>query len=830
MKNHNIEIGIDLGTTNSEVAVFINNQAEIVKNSLGDDYTPSVFGINKANSPVVGKKAYQNLFLFSTEQEIKNNKAEIKRLMGTSNKVNFSRINKDLTPEEISAEILKSLKQDAISKKKEINTTGVVITVPAYFSIVQAEATKRAGNIAGFEYVILLQEPIAAAISYGFLNSKDENWLVYDLGGGTFDVALISSKDSTLTVLGHNGDNFLGGKDIDWAIVDKIIVPKLLDNYTISEFNRGNSTYAVAFAKLKYYAEQAKIQLSRQEKTIIEVENIGCDDKGNEIFINIDFSVEQFNQIIDPLINRTIELTEQTIQESGINRNSVSKIVLVGGPTQIPHLRTTLEVRLGIPVDYSVDPLTAVAKGACLYGMSQRIPDKYLINENNLSTNALNIKLDYESTTSETEEMITGIIEELKDKSDGYFVQIQSENGSYCSSKIPVKNGKFFDTVALEQQKTNLYWIYLFDDKSNQIDLSSDSFSITHGLVISGVPIPHSIGVGVGKRDAGKNFELVNIFHKYFERSSKLPLKKTEPFKTVKTVKKGELENALPIIIYEGESDIPDRNQEICRIELTGEHLLRDLNENTDVEITIEINESREVNVEAYISEQDLVLNARGSIYADDPSINELEEEYEDQVERISQISANCSREENAQLEKTLDEIEQGLQNAENDEDEKIKANTRIKELKMNIDKLEKDKEIPQLIEEFNEETDRIQEMIEDLCDEQDQEKFSKRLSTLKDEGNKAISNNDKFLLQRINEQLSELGSNVWYSSPIAWQSQFRQLAEGNYNFINKTEAEHYLEKGKKAFKDGDVHQLKRCVRNLMNLLPINENKEMKDC
>ena len=204
--------------------------------------------------------------------------------MGTRDSVYFPRIEKSYNAEEISAKILNSLKQDALRKNDKLNTSAAVITIPAHFSTIQAEATKRAGLLAGFKYVVLLQEPIAAAISYGFGKNINENWLVYDLGGGTFDSALISSKDGNLKVLSHNGDNFLGGKDIDALIVDKIIIPILADKYDIEDFNRANAKYSVEFSELKYAAEQAKIQLSSLSEANIEIDiSIG----ENEIYENI---------------------------------------------------------------------------------------------------------------------------------------------------------------------------------------------------------------------------------------------------------------------------------------------------------------------------------------------------------------------------------------------------------------------------------------------------------------------------------------------------------------------------------------------------------------
>ena len=163
-----IQIGIDLGTTNSEAAVFINNKVEIVKNIYQYSFTPSVFGVDKTGNKVVGKKAYENLFKKATTDEVENNKAEVKRLMGTADKIEFPRLKNSLSAEEISAEILKSLKEDIGRKYPDLDTRLVVIAVPAYFSILQSEATKRAGNLAGFERVVLIQEPIASAFAYGF--------------------------------------------------------------------------------------------------------------------------------------------------------------------------------------------------------------------------------------------------------------------------------------------------------------------------------------------------------------------------------------------------------------------------------------------------------------------------------------------------------------------------------------------------------------------------------------------------------------------------------------------------------------------------------------
>lgn len=826
MSSHNIQIGIDLGTTNSEVSANNKGQVEIVKNIFNDEYTPSVFGVDKSKNKVVGKRSYERLYKDASEEEFSNNKAEIKRLMGTSDTVHFDRLGEDLSPEEISGEILKVLKEDVLRKYPGTPTIGAVITIPAYFSTLQAEATKRAGNIAGFKYVVLIQEPIAAAIAYGFMNSQNENWLVYDLGGGTFDVALISSKDGSLSVLGHNGDNFLGGKDFDWAIVDKIIVPKILEKFDINDFTRNSKKYRSIFAKLKHYAETAKISLSQMDDTSIEIEKIGEDDNGKEIYLTIPFSRKDFEKLIKTSIDKTIELSKETIKEAGVSQSSVSRIVLVGGPTMIPYIKERLEKDLKIDVDTSSDPLTVVARGACIYAMSQQIPKEFLESKASTDSSIKALRLNYESLTSETEETLTGIIDELKDVEDDFYIQIQSEGGLFSGKKNKIKNGKFVETVNLEKNKTTLFWVYLFDSQGNPIKTEPESFSITHGLSVSGAPIPHSIGVGIVKRGfSGANFAINEEFEVIFEKSSILPLKATRTYKTLKRLTKGDKENALPIKIREGESDIPDQNQFICDLKVTGENLPYDLPEGTEISLTIEVNESREVKVEAFIPSIDLTFSARATVHAENLSVEEMQTQFKQQEERAKKVEQSCTSDEKNKLEGIVQSLANSLSSAGVDEDEKRKADKQLKDLKIRLDGLEKHKELPQLVTEYNEKVKSIEETINEFGDQKEKGIFLDQLSVLKKEGDEAIKAEDKVLISRVLEQLKELSNKVIFSNPSSWVYMFNKIQEKAHTWISETEADYYTQKGKRAIEMGDVDELKRVVHSLMLLLPPSEQK-----
>lgn len=818
---NNIEIGIDLGTTNSEVAIFNNGYIEIVKNTYGDEFTPSVFGINKAKDEEVGKRPYEKYFKDATSDEIKNNKPEIKRLMGTSDAVYFPRIDKNYNAEEISSKILNALKQEAIRKNNNINTSAVVITIPAHFSTIQAEATKRAGLLAGFKYVLLLQEPIAAAISYGFGKKQNENWLVYDLGGGTFDSALISSKDGNLKVLSHNGDNFLGGKDIDNLIVDKIILPELSKKHSLKNFNRANSEYSIEFAKLKYAAEQAKIQLSTLDETNIEID-LNLND--TELYENINISRTKLEELLNATICRTLDLCRQTINDAEIKIEAVNKIILVGGPTQLPFIKKRLESELTIKVDTSSDPLTAIARGACIFATSQSIPREFDKGKE-IDESTYELRLNYESLTSEEDELVTGLFPELKDTDKEYFIQIQSQDNTFNTGKIKLKDGKFITNVVVKQNLLNSYWIYLFDNEGNPLNISVDGFNITHGLTISGAPIPRSIGVGLSVKDytTGTFIQKTDTF---FEKNSILPLEKTKCYKTVKAVRKGDECNCLPITVYEGENSNPEHNIFICEISLTGKDIDFDLSEGSDIEVSVKIDESRTLSLEAYIPLMDKSFNARASVYDENIDLKKLETNVNEEINKVEEIEHLCSYEEKENIYGEIQDIKSSLKNAENDEDEKRKTNLKIKNLQSEVDKLQKMKNENGLKQEFYDLTDELEKMIDQAKGFEKQEEFNNRFRAIKQDGLQAIEKNNILLLSKTNEQLKDLINAIVVSDDYTWMYWFGNLIK-NPIISNNSEASKYIENGLVAAKSGNMNELKNCVRALWEFLPESEKSSL---
>ena len=272
--------GIHLGTTHAMIAELRGLDVHFFRNAEGSESTPCAVYLNKAGSLVVGREAKERC-----ESDPENAYMEFKRDMGSNAEYKFARDGRKMKPEELSAEVLKALCADA---QREIGhpITSAVITVPADFDLPQCEATKKAALMAGIKHTVLLTEPVAAAQAYSFDSHDDKTfWLVYDFGGGTFDAAIIQVRDGLIQVTANGGDNHLGGKNIDWTIVEELLIPAVLKNRQLTDFKRGTPKWRSAIAKLKIQAEAAKIRLSSptQTSTEITIDFLCNDDKGEPV-------------------------------------------------------------------------------------------------------------------------------------------------------------------------------------------------------------------------------------------------------------------------------------------------------------------------------------------------------------------------------------------------------------------------------------------------------------------------------------------------------------------------------------------------------------------
>ena len=344
-------IGIDLGTTNSCVAVMEGGKPTVIANAEGARTTPSVVGFSKTGEKLVGQLAKRQAIL-NPDKTI----ASIKRHMGEDYKVNID--GKDYTPQEISAMILRKLADDASSYLGE-KVTSAVITVPAYFNDAQRQATKDAGKIAGLDVLRIVNEPTAAALAYGLEKEKSEKVLVFDLGGGTFDVSILEIGDGVHEVLSTSGDTHLGGDDFDKKIIDWICAEfKKQEGMDLTNDKQ-------AMQRIKEAAEKAKCELSSVVETTINLPYITADANGPK-HLELSLTRAKFEELSHDLLERCKKPVEQALSDAGLSKNDINEVVLVGGSTRIPAVQQLVKEYTGKEPNQSVNPDEVVAVGAAV--------------------------------------------------------------------------------------------------------------------------------------------------------------------------------------------------------------------------------------------------------------------------------------------------------------------------------------------------------------------------------------------------------------------------------------------------------------------------------
>ncbi|MFO8016544.1 MAG: molecular chaperone DnaK [Candidatus Woesearchaeota archaeon] len=350
--SHSKAIGIDLGTTFSAVAVIEGGKSTIIPNSEGDRTTPSVVAIKDGD--IVAGKVARNQTITNPEHTVRS----IKRKMGSNEKISID--GKEYTPQQISAITLQKLKRDAEAYLGH-EVKDAVITVPAYFEDAQRQATKDAGTIAGLNVLRIINEPTAASLAYGLDKEQDQTVMVFDFGGGTFDVSILELSEGVFEVKATAGDNNLGGDDIDELLID----------WMAEDFKKQNGidlrSDKVSLQRLKDAAEKAKIELSTAQKTTINLPFITADKQGPK-HLNMDLTRSQFERMLEPIMKRLEDPTKQAMKDAKMESKDIHKVIFVGGSTRIPAVQKMVKDLTGKDGDKSVNPDEAVALGAAIQG------------------------------------------------------------------------------------------------------------------------------------------------------------------------------------------------------------------------------------------------------------------------------------------------------------------------------------------------------------------------------------------------------------------------------------------------------------------------------
>jgi molecular chaperone DnaK len=599
-----VNVGIDLGTTNSLIAKYENNKVRVYKNPIGQKETLASVVAYRTDRILVGDKAREYL----TKDAI-NVFGGFKRKMGTDEKYYVVNIDENVTPVELSSLVLKELKNFEQSAEP---LEACVITVPASFDSMQSNATLKAGQEAGFKEVFLLQEPIAASLAFFNASAEaatqsDGYWLVYDFGGGTFDVALVKSSQDDLKVIDHEGNNFLGGMDLDFAIIDKIIVPEIIKQTGIEnfeeEFRVKYGKYEMLYYQVMYYAEEAKKELSNATSTVIDF-SATLNDKNYDFYFTI--TKEQIDELFLPIINETIKLIHKIIENNKLSATDIHQIILVGGSTFLPQVRQQLAEQTGIPINYSIDPTNSIAIGAAYYAANKyyepTVAEEVISNEEigkdllaSVDFNPVNIELDisYNRSSRDKEEVL---LIACSGQYENSFYRITRADGGFDTGFINLK-AKKTEFLPLLASTTNLFTLNVYDDNKNAIKSLSKEISIAQGLYnIDGQPLPHDISIEIDDVE-NKTTKLEVIF----ERNSLLPQKRTLYREISKTITKGSKDSIIISILEGDRNSRASSNLTIGCIEISGKDLQSDLIRGSDIEIQIQLNDSRVLNTTVYL-------------------------------------------------------------------------------------------------------------------------------------------------------------------------------------------------------------------------------------
>ncbi len=809
-----INFGIDLGTTNSAIAKFNKGQVDIFRNPSGQkDTLASVVAFRKGRI-IVGEKARE--YLLKAPHQVAG---AFKRKMGTNETYKIEN-HDNKTPVALSAYVLKELK-NFVHTGEQIEAA--VITIPASFDTVQSNATREAGHLAGFEQVVLLQEPIAASLAYA---NKDEidtfeegQWLVYDLGGGTFDVALVHIQEGEMNILDHEGDNFLGGIDFDREIVEKLFVPYLENEGSfenlLQEMKSASGKYNSLYFKLLYKAEEVKIQLSASEEAEVEFE--AEDDHAELIDAYLTIARSELEALLEPYLAKTIEMMQRIIDRNHLKPESLKFILMVGGSTYIPYVRQQVASRLGISVNTQVDPTTAVAVGAAFFAGTK--PKKLTPTVPQQEDYQLGVKVAYQKATQEDKEYFTAIFE---GNIQGLFYRISRQDGGYDSG-LKVLEEQIKEYLPLLKDTFNSFELKLFDEKNNPVEAAIPVIGISQGRYsVVGQPLPHDICLEIDDTENQKT-ELEVVF----EKNAILPLKRSIIKQITRTIAKGS-EDHIIIHILEGPAyALPAANQPIGFIQVSGKDLERDLIKGSDVEIVLEMSESRDLKIAVYLlmtdqDFEDVFMPSKRHISKARlvASLQSMISTIKDEIYE-AEVNGNYeAAQELVDLEFSLLELlDQSNTMAVDDmTDEKYQIEDRKRKIAQQIDALTRDKHIIKVKNKYFQAKRNIEYVLGSYDPSDiDRQNYQEILSQEK----VYLASNSSLKIQGIIDRINELNVRVIWRSPKYLVELFTDLAQGRRGrFMRQEDASVLIDTGWKSIEDRNYDQLRMCINQLWNLLP----------
>lgn len=701
-----IDYGIDLGTTNSALSRL--ESGEVVTIEIDQSrIVPSCISVDRRGRNRIGIQAKNKFPHF----------VEFKRKMGQDVEFETPDGNKT-TPVELSSHLLRKLATEITDEAFK----SVVITVPAAFELPQVSDTKRAAELAGFEQVEILQEPVAAALNYGLKHKvKDGKFVVFDFGGGTFDAALVVASGGVMQVKSSEGDNFLGGGDIDRAVVNEIFLPYLRENFSIAELeSQDESKFDYWKQRLKNIADDLKKELGKASEfeVMTDIGFLPEDDEGEELELELTVTRDQLNELARPLFQRAIDKTKFLLENNELTVSDLTALVLVGGPTQMPLLREMVEEQLKKP-DTSIHPMTGIAEGAALYGgtMDNKVKDHGDGPDSAEEDDQRKVELEvgFRSPSDLGKEPVSVV---LKGSTETLYGEIQREDGHKTER---AELDAVFE-VDVDQSKANNFSINIFNEKNDRIACTPDRFTILPGIVIDDTgssTLPKHIGMDF----QAKNGKVLFTSFQGLEKDKPMPAvgKTTRELYTQRELRPGNIEDTLVISIYQAETRAEGSrslvNSRIGQIEITGADVPKLVPVRTQVKFTLSIDISQNMTLEAefptldFEVEKDMVFNPTAEVNR--TQVDDLLSEADSLIERLEssdQPPSNLS-----ELKEKRDRIKDTL----NNDGPVDQAFGHSRELILDLDLAEESIAWPELVQEINEAFKNLEDLVDECVTKQ---------------------------------------------------------------------------------------------------------------
>jgi len=804
-------VGIDLGTTNSSICSFDGEKIHLYKSQEQHDVTPSAIFIDRRGNKYVGSRAYN-----SAAKNPDSAAVLFKRLMGTSTPVKLPAVNLTMTPEECSAEVLRALFGYLPEEIRGDGDTGTVITVPAAFNQMQKDSTMAAADAAGLGRVALMQEPVAAVMSVMRQRKNDGVFVVYDLGGGTLDIAIAESIGGRVNLLAHGGIAMCGGRDFDRILFDNVVKPWLLENFDLPEDLAAHPQFKSLLRMATWAAEKAKIDLSQKEETVVslpETELGVRDQAGEEIYIDITIDRKRYDALIAPKVEESIQSARETLEKAGLSPHDVERVVFVGGPTHYKPLRDKVAFELGVAPSTDVNPMTAVAEGAAVFAESidwaSQSRGRKSARGALSAGGALDLSFNYIARTPEPK---AKIVAKLSRAPAGVEFQIDSLDTGWSSGRVALRDGASVE-LSLTKPGDNTFKVFVFDSNGAPVTLGEDKIVIARTAAsIDAIPASHSIGVEARDKVGGRL-----VLDYLVREGDQLPKKGKKTFKAGESLKAGSA-GSIKFKLWEGEiSDPINDNRFIGMFEIKASDFDDGvITAGAELVCEYEVLDSGNIQLEVSVPSISGSFKSGRNYYSSQEGkidyTNQAKNIQEQSEHALGRLEEMASKVDDPRLEQAREKLEQAgtIKAGETDPETAKQAMDNVQEAKrlLALTRKEHLKDIRQL------ELDRTVDFFEKTIRQHARPTEATSFDSLVKTAQRAIENNssdfESHLVDLRGRNFMILWRQDWFVI-----DRFKWLSQDTYLFADPREHAQLVTVGAEALKTNDIDKLRAVVAHL---------------